>query len=180
MPHVFTAGGFTLCVRVRPATAPVAASTPRPTALSSAHPPVATPLFNVAALSAVATREPLPPRTLRLQLELLHLQLLAWTTAKYETALVENPMLDTTDTLAGTADCFELLLKRFATAQEHVLQAVEMLPLPPLLRGAAIAGLEQVRCPEYSCICGGYVAQALQGGQLALHCHACMTFVKAV
>jgi hypothetical protein len=143
-------------VRARPATAPGAS---RPTTLSSTHAPVATPLSNVAALCAVATREPLPPRILRLQLELLHLQLLAWTTAKYETALLENPMLDTTDTLAGTAESFELLLKRFETAQEHVLQAVEMLPLPPLLRGAAVSALKQVGCPESVGICLAAAAQ---------------------
>lgn len=139
---MFTAGDFTLCVRARPA----ASATPAlPTATAAPPVPVATSLANVAAITAVATREPLPSRTLRLQLELLHLQLLAWTTAKYEAALIESPTLDPTDTLSGTQASFEALLKRFATSMDYALQAAETLPLPPLLRNAAATALSQVR-----------------------------------
>ena len=147
LPHVFNAGGFTLCVRARPAaSAPAATTAATLPSLTTAPatPTVAASLSNVAALTAVATRDPLPPRTLRLQLELLHLQLLAWTTAKYEAALIDHPTMDTADTLSGTEASFEALLKRFAHSMDYVLQATESLPLAPLLRNAATTALGQV------------------------------------
>ena len=160
IPHVFTAEDFTLCVRVRPA----ASTTPAlPTATAAPPVPVATSLANVAAITAVATREPLPSRTLRLQLELLHLQLLAWTTAKYEAALIESPTLDPTDTLSGTQASFEALLKRFATSMDYALQAAETLPLPPLLRNAAATALSQVRTSASSVCAARAVARACSG-----------------
>jgi hypothetical protein len=124
-----------LAVRVRPATLGIPPTTPQ--LLSNS-------LANVGAFTAVATRGHTPARILRLHLELLHAQFLAWTTAKFEVKLMENPTLDPSDTLSGTAISFERLLKRLSTSLEPMLQAVEMLPMPPLLRGAAVAGLGQV------------------------------------
>jgi hypothetical protein len=102
-------------------------------------------LANVGAFTAVATSGYTPPRILRLHLELLHLQFLAWTTSKFEAKLMANPTFDPSDTLSGTAASFERLLKRLSTSLEPMLQAVELLSMPPLLRGAAVASLSQVR-----------------------------------
>ena len=154
IPQVFHAGDLTICLRARPpAAAPTAASSISTMGAALAT-PLASGLSNVAAITAVATRESLPPRTLRLQLELLHLQLLAWTSAKYEAALIESPTLDPTDTLSGTQGSFEALLKRLSQSMDYVLQAAEMLPLPPLLRNAAATALAQVRCAQdAACMC---------------------------
>lgn len=85
---------------------------------------------------------------LHVQLELLHLQLLAWTSAKYERVLMHNPALDTSAALAGTEASFEALIKRMDCVMDYVLQAVETLRMRPIVRGAADAALQQVS-PQY-------------------------------
>lgn len=101
-------------------------------------------LSNVAVLTASATRSDLPPAVLHVQLELLHLQLLAWTSGKYERVLMHNPALDTSAALAGTEASFEALVKRMDSVMDYVLQAVETLRMRPIVRGAAEASLRQV------------------------------------
>lgn len=79
-----------------------------------------------------------------MHLELLQLQLLVWTSGKYERVLVDNPTLDTTAALSGTDASFEGLLERLGNTMDFLLQAVETLRIRPILRGAAEAALRQV------------------------------------
>jgi hypothetical protein len=82
---------------------------------------------------------------MQVHLELLHLQLLVWTSDKYERVLVDNPTLDTSAALAGTGASFDGLLQRLDGCMDILLQAVEMLRMRPIIRGAAEASLQQVR-----------------------------------
>eukprot|EP00892_Ulva_mutabilis_P009588 jgi/Ulvmu1/7000/UM033_0058.1 len=146
IPHTFTAGELTVCVRarrVRPD--PYAPQRPghHPRHPYTLAPAAHRSLGNVAVLTASATRSDLPAAVLHVQLELLHLQLLAWTSAKYERVLMHNPAMDTSAALAGTAPSFEALIKRMDFAMDYVLQAVETLRMRPIVRGAADAALQQ-------------------------------------
>lgn len=148
IPHTFTAGELTVCVRAR-RVRPDPYATPTRPGQHPRHPYALAPaanrtLGNVAVLTASATRSDLPPAVLHVQLELLHLQLLAWTSAKYERVLMDNPALDTSAALAGTEASFEALVKRMDFAMDYVLQAVETLRMRPIVRGAAEAALQQV------------------------------------
>lgn len=156
IPHTFTAGELTICVRGR-RVRPDPYATPQRPGQHPRHPYTLAPaahrtLGNVAVLTASATRSDLPPAVLHVQLELLHLQLLAWTSAKYERVLMDNPALDTSAALAGTEASFEALVKRLDFAMDYVLQAVETLRMRPIVRGAAEAALQQVR-PLTVCGC---------------------------
>jgi hypothetical protein len=94
---------------------------------------------------------------LQVHLELLQLQLLVWTSGRYERVLLDNPSLDTSAALAGTDASFEGLLSRLDNCMDFLLQAVETLRIRPILRGAAEAALRQVCAP---CAWRHHVAKA--------------------
>jgi hypothetical protein len=87
------------------------------------------------------------PTCLQVHLELLQLQLLVWTSGKYERVMVDNPTLDTSAALSGTDASFQGLLSRLDNCMDFLLQAVETLWMRAIVRGAAEASLRQARTP---------------------------------